>query len=49
MIGQAQGILMERHQLTDDQAFLVLRSASQRTQRKLNALAADLARTGTLP
>ncbi len=49
VIGQAQGILMERHQLTDDQAFLVLRSASQRTQRKLNALAADLARTGTLP
>lgn len=40
-IGQAEGILMERYQLTADQAFALLRRWSQTTNRKL----VDVART----
>lgn len=49
VIGQAKGILMERYQLTDDQAFDLLIAASQHTNRKLHDIAADLVATGTLP
>lgn len=35
LIGQAKGILMERHQLTADQAFRVLTRVSQHENRKL--------------
>src|SRR3954471_15162229 len=48
IIGQAKGILMERFRLTADQAFEVLAKVSQDTNRKLYAVADDLARTGTL-
>ncbi len=48
VIGQAKGILMERNRLTADQAFDVLRRASQRLNRKLRDLADELATTGTL-
>jgi GAF domain-containing protein len=48
IIGQAKGILMERFKLTADQAFDVLAKVSQETNRKLYAVAEDLARTGTL-
>ena len=48
VIGQAKGILMEREHLTDDQAFDRLRTASQRRNRKLRALAEQLVLTGQL-
>lgn len=49
VIGQAKGILMERYQLSDDQAFDLLIAASQHTNRKLHDVAADLVATGALP
>ena len=39
LVGQAQGILMERHDLTSDEAFNVLRRYSQDTNTKLHDLA----------
>ncbi|MER5265373.1 GAF and ANTAR domain-containing protein [Actinosynnema sp. NPDC002837] len=49
LIGQAKGILMERHRLTADQAFSVLVRASQQSNLKLRVLAERLTRTGQLP
>jgi GAF domain-containing protein len=49
VIGQAQGILMERERITADQAFDVLRRASQHLNRKLREVAADLVDTGEWP
>jgi GAF domain-containing protein len=46
IIGQAKGILMERFKIPSDQAFAVLAKVSQDTNRKLSAVAEDLARTG---
>src|SRR3954454_19062832 len=46
IIGQAKGILMERFKITSDQAFAVLAKVSQDTNRKVSAVAEDLARTG---
>src|SRR3954465_6156386 len=46
VIGQAKGILMERFKITSDQAFAVLAKVSQDTNRKVSAIAEDLARTG---
>jgi AmiR/NasT family two-component response regulator len=46
LIGQAKGILMERFKVTSDQAFAVLAKVSQDTNRKVSAVAEDLARTG---
>jgi GAF domain-containing protein len=46
VIGQAKGILMERFKITSDQAFAVLAKVSQETNRKVSAVAEDLARTG---
>lgn len=48
-IGTAMGVLVERHRLTPEQAFEVLRSTSQNTNRKLADVASELARTGELP
>jgi GAF domain-containing protein len=48
IIGQAKGILMERFKLTADQAFDVLATVSQDTNRKLHVVAEELTRTGTL-
>ncbi len=47
VIGQAQGILMERHHLTADEAFESLRSTSQRSNRKLRDVAERIAETGS--
>jgi len=47
-IGQAKGILMERHRITADQAFAVLSEYSQRTNRRLAEVARHLAETGQL-
>jgi hypothetical protein len=45
VIGQAQGILMERERITADQAFDVLRRASQRLNVKLRQVAQNLVET----
>jgi hypothetical protein len=49
LIGQAQGILMERERITSDQAFDILRRASQNLNVKLREVAHDLVETGALP
>jgi GAF domain-containing protein len=49
LIGQAKGILMERHKLTADQAFAVLSQVSQEHNRKLVDVARELTETGTVP
>jgi GAF domain-containing protein len=49
IIGQAMGILMERHRITASQAFDIMVHASQRTNVKLRVIADELVRTGTLP
>jgi len=48
-IGVAMGILMATGQLTQDQAFDQLRTASQTLNRKLHDIAADVTATGQLP
>ncbi|HVM18684.1 MAG TPA: GAF and ANTAR domain-containing protein [Egibacteraceae bacterium] len=48
LIGQAQGILMERHKITADEAFGMLVLASQHNNVKLRDLAERLVRTGTV-
>jgi hypothetical protein len=49
MIGQAQGILMERERITADQAFDILRRASQHLNLKLRDIAQNLIETGERP
>lgn len=49
LIGQAKGILMERHGLNADQAFAALTRVSQLTNTKLRAIAEQLTLTGKLP
>lgn len=48
LIGQAQGILMERHKFTDQQAFALLVQASRPRNVKLRELAEQLVRSGSL-
>ncbi len=48
VIGQAQGILIERHTVTADGAFQLVVRASQDANRKLRDIAAGLVRTGDL-
>jgi hypothetical protein len=48
LIGQAKGILMERHRLGADEAFALLVRASQDTGRKLRDVAEHLAASGEL-
>lgn len=49
LIGQAQGILMERYDLDDDRAFEVLRRYSQNSNVKLRDVAQMVVDTRTLP
>jgi GAF domain-containing protein len=49
VIGQAQGILMERERVSAAQAFDVLRRASQHLNRKLRDVAQDFVDTGQRP
>ncbi len=49
MIGQAQGILMERERITADQAFDILRRASQHLNTKIRDVAQGLVDTGKSP
>ena len=48
LIGQAQGILMERYRLNADQAFALLSKVSQDNNVKLRDIADRLVNTGTL-
>jgi hypothetical protein len=47
-IGVAMGILMQRHQVSREEAFELLRKVSQDTNRKLSVVASDVADTGIL-
>jgi len=49
VIGQAKGILMAREGLTSEQAFDVLRRASQRENRKLYEVARNLVERNSSP
>jgi GAF domain-containing protein len=49
LIEQAKGIFMERHKITEDEAFTILTHASQRSNTKLRDVAAEVVRTGALP
>jgi hypothetical protein len=48
-IGMALGILMAHRKVTHEQAFDLLRSASQNLHRKLRDVAGEVMETGTLP
>jgi len=48
LVGQAQGILMERHKLTTDQAFALLVRVSQHQNVKLRDVADKLVHSGQL-
>jgi hypothetical protein len=49
LIGQAQGILMERERITAEAAFAILRTASQNTNVKLRDIAVRVVETGEYP
>ena len=49
LIGQAKGILMERHKLSADQAFALLSTLSQDLNRKVVDIAVEFTATGELP
>jgi GAF domain-containing protein len=46
VIGQAQGMLMQRYELTPAQSFDVLRRASQHSNRRLRSIAEDIVEHG---
>jgi hypothetical protein len=48
-IGAAVGVLMAYHKVTQDEAFALLRAASQRMHRKLRDIATEVVETGALP
>ena len=49
IIEQAKGILMERHKIKEDEAYIILTHASQRTNTNLRDVADELVRTGAAP
>lgn len=49
LIGQAEGILMERYGIDADQAFNMLSRVSQAENRRVNAIAEELVRTRATP
>jgi transcriptional regulator with GAF, ATPase, and Fis domain len=49
LIGEAMGVLMERHKITQDEAFDFLRRASQQQSRKLRDVAEWVVVTGERP
>ncbi|HEU5485995.1 MAG TPA: GAF and ANTAR domain-containing protein [Microlunatus sp.] len=48
LIGQAKGMIMERYQITGEQAFHMLSRVSQNTNRKLHEISRELVESGTL-
>jgi GAF domain-containing protein len=49
IIGRAKGMLMAQRHVTDDEAFALLRHASQHLNTKLFDIAEEMNRTGELP
>lgn len=49
VIGQAKGVLMERHKVSASEAFDMLRRVSQRRNLKVREVAQQVAETGLLP
>ena len=49
VIDQAKGVLVERYELTPDQAFQLLARASMNANRKVRDIADHLVHTGELP
>ena len=49
IVGQAQGILMERYQITADQAFAVLKRYSSHRNQKLRCIAERVVSSRSLP
>ncbi|HEX2902601.1 MAG TPA: GAF and ANTAR domain-containing protein [Jatrophihabitans sp.] len=49
VVGQAKGILMERYRIGNQEAFELLSTSSQNTNRRLVEVADELIRTGQLP
>lgn len=49
VIGRAKGILMERHRLTDEQAFALLVTASQHSNVPVREVAQSLSESGRMP
>jgi GAF domain-containing protein len=49
LIGQAKGIVMASRRVTADEAFELLREASQRTNVKLRTIAEQVTMTGEIP
>lgn len=49
VIGQAQGVLMERYDITSNQAFDYLRRLSSHSNRKIITLATEIVTTRTVP
>jgi AmiR/NasT family two-component response regulator len=49
VIGQAEGILIERERFTPEEAFTVLRRASQNLNLRLRDLAQHVVDTGDVP
>ncbi|MGW5237321.1 ANTAR domain-containing protein [Monashia sp. NPDC004114] len=47
-IGAAMGILMASRRVSEDEAFDILRKASQNTNRKLRVIAEEVAHTGDI-
>jgi GAF domain-containing protein len=48
LIGAATGVLMATYKVTDDQAFDLMRVASQASHRKLRDIAAEVVASGTI-
>lgn len=49
IIGQAKGVLMERHKITAEAAFLMMARVSQQTNQRLHVVARMVASTGLDP
>ncbi len=49
VIGQAKGVIMERHGVSAQAAFNVLRAMSQRKNRRIRDIAQEIVRTAQLP
>jgi GAF domain-containing protein len=49
LIEQAKGVLMERHKITEDEAFTMLTHASQRTKKSLRDVAQSLSEPARSP
>ena len=48
VIGQAKGMLMERHRVSSDRAFELISRISQNSNRKLHDVARELVESGTI-